>query len=97
MSRLESYEYVFSVELDYSNILKIDTSNKFKDFHNKYFNGNGIDWNRVSKDYKGIEIIPYRYEFRMEYLYSWYYTWDIPSGCIWDLSAMKDYKVIYKE
>ncbi len=40
-----------------------------------------IDWQQVAEEYDGIEIAPYFWERRMTC--SWYYTWDVASGCIW--------------
>lgn len=94
----KKYHYIASLNIDYTNILKIDSSQKFEDFHKNYSIkrnfGPAIDWKKVSEDYKGIEIIPYRPDFR--HIYMWYNTWDLASGCIWDLSVIKDYKIIYK-
>lgn len=96
--RYTSYDYIASIDIDYSNILKIDSSQKLEDFHKNYSVkrnfGPAIDWKKVSEDYKGIEIIPYRPEFR--HIYLWYTMWDLASGCIWDLNAIKDYTIIYK-
>lgn len=96
--RYTSYDYIASIDIDYADILKINSSQKLEDFHKNYsvkrnFNP-AIDWKKVSEDYKGIEIIPYRPEFR--HIYLWYNVWDLASGCIWDLSAIKDYTIIYK-
>lgn len=30
------------------------------------------------------------------YLYSWIDSWDIPSGCVWEPKAVKEFKRIYK-
>ena len=96
--RYEDYHYIASLNIDYSNVLKINTQKKFQDFHDTYSIkrkfGPAIDWKRVAKEYKGIEIIPYFREFRNTYL--WYNMWDLASGCIWDLSAIKGYEIIHK-
>ena len=89
-----AYQNVFYSDIDYSNILRINTEEKFKKFDEMYnLKGGFIDWIRVSQDYKGIEIIPMRSESRLKYF--WYYGWDIPSGCIWDTSAIKNSVKIY--
>jgi hypothetical protein len=95
-----TYEYqnVFYVDIDYTNILRINTEEKLKNFVEQYNlkperKGYYIDWIKVSQDYKGLEIIPMRYESRLKYF--WYYYWDIPSGCIWDTSAIKNSVKIY--
>ena len=55
-----------------------------------FFKENMIDWDRVSKQYSGIEIIPYIIEARMKRQTNWYYTWDIASGCVWLEDAILD-------
>lgn len=86
----ERYNYKFKIEIDFANILIIDTPEKFIKFHEE-FSGNErpndpypqIDWQLVSQLYDGIEITNYLHQFRMEYKYNWYYSWDVASGCIW--------------
>lgn len=53
-----------------------------------------IMWDLVALDYQGIVIPRYMYEARwgME----WYYTWDVASGCVWDLSAIKSVEPVKK-
>jgi hypothetical protein len=50
-----------------------------------------IDWSRVAAEYDGIIIAPYRWEFRLKFM--WYYGWDCSSGCIWNLNAIKDFEL----
>ena len=57
----------------------------------------GPDWEAVTKEYAGI-IIPKYYELyrTLEQTYggfftlprSWLSAWDVPSGCVWDLSIV---------
>ena len=49
--------------------------------------GESIDWKKVASKYDGIEINPYQFEARYQYL--WYYGWDVASGCIWNLKSVK--------
>jgi hypothetical protein len=94
-----SYDKIYMLDLDYSKILRINNGQKMKDFQNKYgeqpyksYNDFTmmIDWKKVAEDYGGIEIIPMVWQNSRD----WYRTWDIPSGCIWDSSAIKNYKEI---
>lgn len=55
----------------------------------KKFSSVFIDWARVMEDYDGIEVNPYLYELRLTHNLTWYYGWDVPSGCIWRASAKK--------
>lgn len=92
------YQNVFYVDIDYTNILRINTKERFENFTQQYNlkpekEGFFIDWIRVAKEYKGIEIIPMRHESKLKHF--WYYGWDIPSGCIWDTSAIKNSTKIY--
>jgi len=92
----QRYPYKFRIEIDLTNILVIDTPEKFIKFHEE-FSGREkpddyyrqIDWPLVSQVYDGIEITRYFHQFRMEREYNWYYPWDVASGCIW-----RNYKCI---
>lgn len=94
----ESYDKIYMLDLDYSKILRINNAKKMEIFQNKYGvqpykqhnDFTMIDWKRVAEDYTGIEIIPMIWKNSRD----WYRTWDIPSGCIWDSSAIKNYKEI---
>jgi hypothetical protein len=86
-------EYHYEVELGDSKVLVLDTTEKLIRFGRDYSNGfQQVDWGRVAETYDGIEINPYRRNFRMErYIESilgeaflWYYAWDVASGCIWN-------------
>lgn len=55
-----------------------------------------IDWDKLSKDFDGIEIRNY-YDLKFSN-YSdspiggpsiWFNLWDVPSGCIWNLRSLK--------
>lgn len=85
-----SVMYQYEIHIDFTNVLVINTEKAFEDFHNKYstMDKDGyyhtIKWEEVAKDYDGIEIAPYFYQFRMVDKYFWYYSWDCASGCIWN-------------
>lgn len=48
---------------------------------------NIIDWPKVAEHYAGIEICPYLYSKRSM---SWYYGWDVASGCVWDPRGIEE-------
>lgn len=49
-----------------------------------------IDWQRVAEKYDGIMITPYQYMRRHDFdASSWYYPWDVASGCIWNAKAIE--------
>lgn len=47
-----------------------------------------IDWTKVRKDYVGIEIPEYHWDFRLASETFWYYGWDCASGCIWSKEGL---------
>jgi hypothetical protein len=55
-----------------------------------------INWKQVSIDYDGIEICPFLinsyFKFKNDksnkYISSWYFSWSVASGCIWNLNAI---------
>jgi len=84
----------WELSIDKSNVLIIDTLEKFNLFETKYQakhpylpSNNYIDWKKVCKDYDGIEIPNYMYSKRFSSM--WYYGWDVASGCIWNLKKVK--------
>lgn len=85
-------QYIYRVDIGNSNVLRIHTGHDLIQFNQKYgckyHDIDGfIDWKKVSSQYDGIEINPYQTPFR--YKYSWYYSWDVSSGCIWNLDGVK--------
>ena len=88
-------KYIYSVDIGNTNVLQIKTHMELMQFSREYQGmmsqvyrkGESIDWNKVASKYDGIEINPYQFEARYQYL--WYYGWDIASGCVWNLSGVK--------
>lgn len=98
MWNVESLENRAVVELDpAANVLMLETPFAMLEFHTKYekpsaeryWNKGYIDWSAVAKDYDGIIIAPYQWSLRLSTKLLWYYTWDVASGCIWNLNAIK--------
>ena len=92
---LNKVNYIYELTLDPTTICFIRTADDLQKFDRKYgskttWGGETINWAKVARDYKGIEICPYQGADR--YVYDWYYGWDIASGCIWDASAIMDSK-----
>jgi hypothetical protein len=87
---------VFTIEVNESKIKRISTYEEIMEFNNQYKrNYHGfimIDWRRVSKDYSGIEINPLIRKAARQL--NWYYTWDVPSGCIWNRDGIVSIKKI---
>jgi len=87
-------KYIYSVDIGNTNVLQIKTHMELMMFNREYqsnLSDTGhrrlIDWKKVADKYDGIEINPYQFEARYQYL--WYYGWDIASGCIWNLKNVK--------
>lgn len=88
------YTNVFLLDIDFSKILKIDTSEKLLSFNRKYANNMFVDWAALQEEgYCGVEIIPYQGSHR--HSIPWYYGWDIASGCIWNSSCIKKVNKVY--
>lgn len=87
------YAYKYALDVNLNRMCVIRNEKEFLEFNAKYGveirREMAIDWVKVSKDYEGIEICPYRWEFRMEDYSAWYYSWDVASGCIWGRGAFK--------
>lgn len=47
-----------------------------------------INWAKVAENYPGVEIAPYLWQKRLSNS-KWYYSWDVASGVIWDIGAVK--------
>ena len=92
----------FELDIDMSKILLIQSTIDIIAFQKKYvIEGHHqydsfIDWGTVKKDYKGIEIQKYYHiKYMLGYNFPiWFYGWDVSSGCIWDLSIIKNIKKI---
>lgn len=102
--KLGDLKHKFVLDVDFNKILILDTTKKIDSFSkqygaNKYEISNeinnswrwkidSIDWQKVAEKYQGIEICPYQWDLRHEFL--WYYGWDVASGCIWNKQAIKN-------
>jgi hypothetical protein len=97
--RLESLSYKYEVVLkSNANVIILTTKEEIIDFSAKYFKkgeywfDSKLDWAKVKETYQGIIITPYQDGLDEEY--SWYYGWDCASGCIWDVSCIKEFNLI---
>jgi hypothetical protein len=88
--QLENLIYKTKIKLNTEKILIIKSVIDMLVFNDNYFFKDSIKWEAVAKDYKGIVITPYFWELRLHKDFFWYYPWDCASGCIWDLSAIKN-------
>ena len=86
----DSLQYVYDIKTNDSKILTIGMENESL-FLETYGVENDsdimdVDWKKVASDWSGVEILINPRELNERWLWS---TWDIPSGCIWDISGIK--------
>lgn len=89
----------YNLILDSNQILSITTEDEILKFTSMYTNNENdycctINWSRVAKDYSGIEIIVSINLLTFYRNLTWYYGWDVKSGCIWDKRAILKYKKV---
>ena len=101
---LERFRYAYEVHLmPDANILRIGTVAEMYGLMRTFWNPKAtsryeaIDWGAVASAYQGILIVPYQYQLRLHPDFSWYYTWDCASGCIWDVSAIARIELCRKQ
>ncbi len=96
------HKYTFSLDIDTSKVCIIETKQQLISFFNRYkrepWKGAthySIDWLLVSMDYSGCEIRNYhelKWSDAIPMLSNtWLWGWDVSSGCIWDLTALKSF------
>ncbi len=83
-------KHTYDIKTNDSKILTIGMENEYL-FLEKYGVENDsdamdVDWKSVASDWSGVEILINPRELNERWLWS---TWDIPSGCIWDISGIK--------
>lgn len=86
--------YIFEISVDKSNIITLSNHLEIEDFNATYgvgIDGKVINWLEVSKKYDGIEIVPFDPNYSDLH---WYQTFDVPSGCIWNLNSISDVKCV---
>jgi hypothetical protein len=89
-------KYLYKIEINPEKVLLLDTRFDVELFSHNYTHVpkqsflNQINWGAVAKEYSGIEFNPYFYDLRLKAGFSFYYGIDIPSGCIWDKSGIKN-------
>lgn len=90
-----SYLYDISFS-DKDEILLLKTKEDVENFEKKFMisipqslnivSGDLIDWKRVCKEYKGIEVHIVQYEGMSK----WLSRWDVRQGCIWDPTCLNE-------
>lgn len=87
-------EHFYEVRLaDHASVLRIESAGALQRFAHEYeapspVDGTYIDWPRVCSEYDAIEINPYQWSCRLQLGMTWYYGWDVASGCVWNPSIV---------
>jgi hypothetical protein len=86
----------YQLEINFTNVLVINTIEKLSWLKSKYKIYKNIDWNRVATDYDGIYFDNY-YEIKSHLItnklfneYLWYFGIDVNSGCIFNCRIIKN-------
>ena len=82
-------QHTYDIQTNDSTILTLGKENE-EQFLNKYgirnkYDNMDVDWSKVATDWDGVEIIINPRELNERMLWS---TWDIPSGCIWNIKGI---------
>ena len=86
----KKYTKFFIFKFDNTRIFQINSQESFIDFQEHYLTSEGlIDWTSVANDHFGINITPFRKEFKDIY---WYKNWDVASQCVWNKECIIDIK-----
>lgn len=102
---VENLKYPYEISFkEQANILHLKTPEEIFEFTKKFplksrdwdaeWDTYQLDWDEVKSLYQGIIIAPYQWSCRLSLESCWYYGWDIPSGCLWDLKCIKEFKRI---
>lgn len=90
-------KYIYKLTLTNS-VLKLSSVSATRQFSKKFKADcpglQCIDWQKVALEYSGIEIAPYQSSLRSSVLIPWYYTWDVASGCIWNVNAVQKFELV---
>lgn len=79
---------IFELEIDRTRFLHLVDKKIIKLIDSTYrtSNNSDLDWRRIAQIYDGIEVSPFINDDDMP---SWYKTFDIRSGCVWNSKTLK--------
>lgn len=80
--------YRSQVFINTENMLVLKTEKDIVDFRDEYDENWVINWSNVAQKYDGILIEHYYFNLRYQKNMTWYYVWDVASGCIWNKKAI---------
>jgi len=75
-------------------VLILDNISDLEEFSDEYGTFSAIDWKSVALDYDGIEIKDINIGKPNCFKPTWYFTWSVDSGVIWNARAVKTIKQI---
>jgi len=99
-SKRKEMNYLYDIEIDYSRVCKISTTEELREFEEQFsvINDDQPGWSHMKKQINWLNVQESGYHgFEINPLVSrryWLEYWDIPSGCIWEPSAVKNVKLI---
>lgn len=100
-NELDLFDTDVELTVDEKSLFIIDSKESLRRFLDPYKQDtkpySTINWQHLALEYKGVEVRNYWsiiMDFRTSNDYTWLITWDISSGCIWDLTAITSYKKI---
>ena len=94
-------EHHYRLTLDRSRLLEISSAGDLDAFFKEYavvgsrHYDHSIDWGRVAASGGGLEVAPYI--GRVGQRVTWAYSWDVPSGVLWDDSLILDAELIPRQ
>jgi hypothetical protein len=92
-----AHPYVHEITVDVSRVYSLKSQEDYEAFtktfgYNKKWDWGGtshaIDWREVAKTYAGLECCAWYDKV------GWLRAWDVPSGVVWDTSAILKHKLI---
>jgi hypothetical protein len=92
------YKTVF--EVDTSNVIVLKNSEELLEFHNSFpaiisgapylLTYSLLNWPKVAEQYDGVVISPYQKIGMINgTLIAWHESWDVSSGCFWNIKCLK--------
>lgn len=79
-----------------ANVLHLATLSDLQAFSDEYrrtdivaLSRHYVMWERVVEEYDGVLITPYQWQARLDFDSMWYFSWDVASGCFWNLDAVE--------
>lgn len=87
-----AFNFVYRLRINDACLLRVTSLDEFEAFEDVYATVKVRDmlfpdWRQIAAEgFVGFEICPF---WKARYI-TWYYTWDVASGCIWDTRAICD-------